>query len=63
MSTDPMKRLQAMKDRLKTWRAVADELGYSQPYLCDVLYGRRAVTDKMLGKLGLAAKRVVVRAK
>ncbi len=39
--------------RASSQSAVADELGVSKQYLCDVLKGRRDLGQKMLDGLGL----------
>jgi len=45
-------------DRAGSQRTYASSIGISQPYLGDVLAGRRAAGDKILGALGL--RRVVL---
>lgn len=59
--TNPLAVLADMEKKHGSRKALAAALGYSAPYLTDVFHGRRSITDKMLGKLGLS--RVVVRAK
>ena len=63
MTTDPipLARLEHLKGQFRTWTAVAKHLGYSQPYISDVIHGRRGITEKMRVKLGLRPKYRVVR--
>lgn len=37
---------------LSNQKTVAKNIGISQQYLCDVLRGRRGLSDKMLAKIG-----------
>lgn len=57
---NPLDLLRTLEKQHGSLKALAAALGYSAPYLSDVLRGRRNVTEKLLGKLG--AKRIVVRA-
>jgi hypothetical protein len=55
---DPLVALEQFVARHPTQAAAAVALGLSQSYLCDLLAGRRAFSDRVLALLGL--KRVVV---
>lgn len=50
--------LRVAVDKAGSQRTYAAKAGIRQAYLCDVLHGRRAAGDKILGVLGL--KRVTV---
>ncbi len=50
---NPITVLQKLVDRLGSQKAAAAQLGISQPYLSDLLHGRRDVSDQMLVRLGL----------
>ncbi len=43
-------------------KAASEALGISEPYMVDLLKGRRPLTDKVLNGLGLA-KQIVIRKK
>jgi hypothetical protein len=47
-----VQKLQEMCDLAGSQKAVADELLISPSYLCDVLKGRRDVSDALAHKLG-----------
>jgi predicted transcriptional regulator len=38
--------------RMKSQREVADDLGLSPAFVCDVLKGRREVTERLAKKMG-----------
>ena len=57
--TNPLEVLRALVAQYPTQRAAAKALAVSQPFLHDLLNGRRTFSDKMLGKLGL--RRAVVK--
>jgi hypothetical protein len=46
-------RLDSLKARCGSWKAVAECLGVSPAYLCDVLHGRREPGAGILAPLGL----------
>lgn len=50
---NPTERLEAHVARYRTQREAAAALGITQPYLSDLLQGRRTFSDAILGKLGL----------
>ena len=50
---DAVVRLRALADKLGSQREAAQALEVSEPYLSDILRGRRRVSDAMLAKLGL----------
>ena len=51
--TDPIQRLRIFVAGYKTQRTAAKALGISEPYLCDLLKGRRTFSAPMLKRLGL----------
>ena len=51
--TDPMERLKRMIDAHGSQSQTARAIGVSRGYLHDVLHGKRAMSDKMLRRLGL----------
>ena len=57
---DPTTKLKALIKEHGSQAAVARLLGVSDPYLSDLVLGRRPFSERMLTKLGL--KRVVVAA-
>lgn len=57
--TDPIAVLRARVTELGSQRAVARALGVSDPFISDLLRGRRRFSDRMLAQLGL--QRAVVR--
>lgn len=57
---NPRAALKAFVQRYPTQSAGAKALGISAPYLVDLLRGRRALSPRLLKRLGL--RRVVVRA-
>ena len=56
---DPVQQLRKLVKTLGTQRAAAGALGVGPSIVNDMLSGKRGVSKKVLGKLGL--KRVVVR--
>lgn len=57
--TDPLETLHKFRDRYETLGDAASALSISKQYLSDMLRGRRDLSPRLLGKLGL--KRVVVK--
>ncbi len=53
IDVDAVKCLEALVETHGTQRAVAERLGCSEVYICDLLRGRRTFSDVMLSKLGL----------
>ena len=60
--TDPLKELQLFVSKHPTQSAAARVLDISEPYLSDMLNGRRDISEPMLDKLGLVRVVTVVRA-
>ena len=60
-STDPIGVLRAFVAKHASQREAARALRISQPYLHDILHGKRSVSDNMLAKLGLTRVEVVTR--
>ena len=52
-TADPIKALHRVVDACVTQRAAAKKLGISEPFMSDLLRGRRTFSDRMLAKLGL----------
>jgi plasmid maintenance system antidote protein VapI len=52
-TADPIKALRRVVDACVTQRAAAKKLGISEPFMSDLLRGRRTFSDRMLAKLGL----------
>ena len=50
---DPLEHLKRLVSQYPTQAAAARALEISQPYLTDLLYGRRRFSERMLAKLGL----------
>ena len=55
---DPVEMLRNRVTTRGDQKTLANEIGISQTYLCDLLAGRRAVAKKVLDYLGL--ERVVI---
>lgn len=51
--TNPRHILRQLVEQYGTQKAAAMSLGISQPYLSDLMKGRRTFSDKILKKLGL----------
>lgn len=51
--TNPRHMLRQLVSQYGTQKAAAMSLGISQPYLSDLMKGRRTFSDKILKKLGL----------
>ena len=62
-NTDPMLVLRRVVEQHGTQTAAARALGISQPYLHDLLRGRRDFSAAMLARLGLARVERIVSAK
>ena len=56
--TNPLDRLKAGLRKAGTQRAYAAQLGISLAYLNDVLHGRRQVSERLAGKLGLVRETI-----
>jgi len=50
---DPIQVLRAFVQKHGSQAAAARRLNISEPYLCDLLYGRRAVSENIQKKLNL----------
>lgn len=50
---DVLRKLQARMEEVGSQKALADEIGVSQPYLSDVLKGKRDPGPSILSHLGL----------
>lgn len=53
MKSLAQKQLAAFVDQQPTQRSAAKQLRISPAYLCDLLHGRRNITDDMARKLGV----------
>lgn len=62
MAIDPHKELARYVARAGTQVEAAKRLGVSQPYLSDILRGRRMLSRNMLTKLGLTRVETIKRA-
>ena len=59
MEQNPQHQLERLVDELGSQAAAAQALGIGPSYFCDLLRGRRNVSDAILRKIGL--RRIVVR--
>ena len=55
---NPREKLQELRDKYTTLGNAASALSVSKQYLSDMLQGRRDISPRILGKLGL--KRTVI---
>lgn len=55
---DPIEMMRSRLKELGSQTALAEELGISKPYLCDMLKGRRDPGEKVFAALGI--RKVVV---
>ena len=60
-SDDLLVALHKLRETHQSWKRVADVLGVSQSFLCDLLKGRRQPGSRLLGQLGLERKVEYVR--
>ena len=56
---DPLEALRTFIAKHGNQRKAAKALGISEPYMTDLVHGRRRVSDSLLEKLGL--RRTIVR--